>query len=90
MTGQLEEEKMQVYVRLGIRLLYKGAMSRMEGARSTFDCSSLTCLRQCLRSLGCSSSTPPQVSGLKVEEILDPIDSFSTFLRLAFNYSFIV
>jgi phosphatidylserine decarboxylase len=23
MTGQLEEEKMQVYVRLGIRLLYK-------------------------------------------------------------------
>ena len=30
-TGQLEEEKMQVYVRLGIRLLYKGATSRMEG-----------------------------------------------------------
>jgi hypothetical protein len=23
MTGQLEEEKMQVYIRLGIRLLYK-------------------------------------------------------------------
>lgn len=33
LTGQLEEEKMQVYVRLGIRLLYKGAKSRMEGAR---------------------------------------------------------
>ncbi|KAF8475448.1 hypothetical protein JB92DRAFT_2838204 [Gautieria morchelliformis] len=33
MTGQLEEEKMQVYVRLGIRLLYKGATSRMEGHR---------------------------------------------------------
>lgn len=33
MTGQLEEEKMQVYVRLGIRLLYKGWKSRMEGAR---------------------------------------------------------
>jgi phosphatidylserine decarboxylase len=33
MTGQLEEEKMQVYVRLGIRLLYKGAKGRMEGAR---------------------------------------------------------
>ena len=31
--GQLEEEKMQVYVRLGIRLLYKGATSRMEGGR---------------------------------------------------------
>jgi hypothetical protein len=36
MTGQLEEEKMQVYVRLGIRLLYKGAKSRMEGARGWF------------------------------------------------------
>jgi len=27
MTGQLEEEKMQVYVRLGIRLLYKVGIS---------------------------------------------------------------
>ncbi|KIY44255.1 hypothetical protein FISHEDRAFT_67843 [Fistulina hepatica ATCC 64428] len=34
MTGQLEEEKMAVYVRLGIRLLYKGAKSRMEGSRA--------------------------------------------------------
>ena len=32
-TGQLQEEKMAVYVRLGIRVLYKGAKSRMEGAR---------------------------------------------------------
>lgn len=36
MTGQLEEEKMQVYVRLGIRLLYKGWKSRMEGARGMY------------------------------------------------------
>jgi hypothetical protein len=36
-TGQLQEEKMQVYVRLGIRLLYKGMGSnRMEGQRSAF------------------------------------------------------
>lgn len=28
MTGQLEEEKMAVYVRLGIRLLYKVSISR--------------------------------------------------------------
>ncbi|KAF8495643.1 hypothetical protein JB92DRAFT_3126437 [Gautieria morchelliformis] len=41
MTGQLEEEKMQVYVRLGIRLLYKGATSRMEGHRGTPRCSRL-------------------------------------------------
>lgn len=33
LTGQLQEEKMAVYVRLGIRVLYKGAKSRMEGAR---------------------------------------------------------
>lgn len=26
LTGQLEEEKMQVYIRLGIRLLYKVAL----------------------------------------------------------------
>jgi len=36
LTGQLEEEKMQVYVRLGIRLLYKGASGRMEGARGMY------------------------------------------------------
>lgn len=35
MTGHLEEEKMQVYVRLGIRL-YKGATSRMEGGRGVY------------------------------------------------------
>ena len=32
-TGQLQEEKMAVYVRIGIRVLYKGARSQMEGAR---------------------------------------------------------
>jgi len=36
MTGQLEEEKMQVYVRLGIRLLYKGAKSQIEGNRGMY------------------------------------------------------
>ncbi len=29
MTGQLEEEKMQVYVRLGIRLLYKVSVASL-------------------------------------------------------------
>jgi phosphatidylserine decarboxylase len=37
-TGQINEEKMSVYVRLGIRLLYKGLKSReMETKRSEFD-----------------------------------------------------
>ena len=36
LTGQINEEKMSVYVRLGIRLLYKGLKSRdMENKRST-------------------------------------------------------
>jgi phosphatidylserine decarboxylase len=33
LTGQLQEEKMAVYVRLGIRVLYKGAKKGMEGSR---------------------------------------------------------
>lgn len=41
-TGQINEERMSVYVRLGIRLLYKGLKaSNMEKKRSTcFDCHS--------------------------------------------------
>ena len=31
--GQLEEEKVQIYIRLGISLLYKGTTGRMEGGR---------------------------------------------------------
>jgi phosphatidylserine decarboxylase len=33
LTGQLQEEKMAVYVRLGIRVLYKGWRNKMEGGR---------------------------------------------------------
>ncbi|KAH8112668.1 phosphatidylserine decarboxylase-domain-containing protein [Phellopilus nigrolimitatus] len=82
MTGQLEEEKMQVYVRLGIRLLYKGAKGRMEGARA----------RRLLKSLsikqGIKYDSPESVNDipafvqfhkLKVDEILEPINSFKTF-----------
>jgi phosphatidylserine decarboxylase len=35
-TGQLQEEKMAVYVRLGIRVLYKGARGGMASARGGF------------------------------------------------------
>jgi phosphatidylserine decarboxylase len=82
MTGQLEEEKMQVYVRLGIRLLYKGATSRMEGGRA----------RRLLKSLsikqGIKYDDPESAKDipafiefhqLKEDEILDPLDSFKTF-----------
>lgn len=79
LTGELQEEKMQVYVRLGIRLLYKGAKSRMEGAR----------VRRMLRNMsvkqGVKFDSPASAReiapfiafhNLNVDEILDPIDSF--------------
>ena len=38
LTGQINEERMSVYVRLGIRLMYKGLKAnRMEKKRSTFN-----------------------------------------------------
>ncbi|KAJ7767304.1 phosphatidylserine decarboxylase-domain-containing protein [Mycena metata] len=82
LTGQLEEEKMQVYVRLGIRLLYKGMKSRMEGGRA----------RRLLKSLsikqGVKYDSPESARDipnfiefhqLKVEDILEPLSSFKTF-----------
>lgn len=37
LTGMINEERMSVYVRLGIRLLYKGMKANsMEGKRSTY------------------------------------------------------
>ncbi|KAF9255142.1 hypothetical protein L218DRAFT_1081995 [Marasmius fiardii PR-910] len=82
MTGKLEEEKMQVYIRLGIRLLYKGMRSRLEGGRA----------RRLLKSLsikqGNKYDSPESVKdipgfiafhGLKMEEVLEPIESFKTF-----------
>ncbi|KIJ51539.1 hypothetical protein M422DRAFT_65494 [Sphaerobolus stellatus SS14] len=81
-TGQLEEEKMQVYVRLGIRLLYKGAKGRMEGVRAKRLLRSMT-IKQ-----GLKYNSPESVRdipgfiefhNLKVDEIRDPIDSFKTF-----------
>ncbi|KAI0628504.1 phosphatidylserine decarboxylase-domain-containing protein [Trametes polyzona] len=82
MTGQLEEEKMQVYVRLGIRLLYKGWKSRMEGARA----------RRLLKSLsikqGIKYDSPESARDipafiafhrLNVDEILEPLEKFKTF-----------
>jgi len=70
---------MQVYVRLGIRLLYKGATFRMEGGRA----------RRLLKSFSIVKGIkydPPKSAvdiapfitfqGLNVDEILDPPDSF--------------
>ncbi|KAF8836809.1 hypothetical protein BDN67DRAFT_910414 [Paxillus ammoniavirescens] len=82
MTGQLEEEKMQVYIRLGIRLLYKGARGRMEGARARRLLKSLS-IKQGIKYDSPESARDIQAfidfHGLKVDEILEPIESFTTF-----------
>ncbi|KAF7974479.1 hypothetical protein HWV62_12134 [Athelia sp. TMB] len=81
MTGQLEE-KMQVYIRLGIRLLYKAAKSRMEGARAR------CLLKSLFPKQGLKYDDPASARDikpfidfhrLKIEEIRDPIESFKTF-----------
>lgn len=82
LTGELMEEKMQVYVRLGIRLLYKGARSRMEGAR----------VKKMLKNMsvkqGVKFDNPASAReiasfiafhNLDTDEIRDPLDSFKTF-----------
>jgi len=81
-TGQLEEEKMQVYVRLGIRLLYKGATSRMEGGRARRLLKSMS-IKQGIKYDAPESTVDiaPFIAfhGLNVDEILDPPDTFKTF-----------
>ncbi|KAK2758951.1 hypothetical protein FQN54_003049 [Arachnomyces sp. PD_36] len=82
-TGQINEERMSVYVRLGIRLLYKGLKSReMEKKR----------IRKMLRSLSIKQgrkyddpASASQIEGfinfhqLDMSEVLLPIDQFKTF-----------
>ncbi|KAK4168837.1 phosphatidylserine decarboxylase-domain-containing protein [Cladorrhinum sp. PSN259] len=82
-TGQINEEKMSVYVRLGIRLLYKGLKSNsMEKKR----------IRKLLKSLSIKqgkkyddpaskSQIPSFIAfhGLDLSEVLLPLDEFKTF-----------
>ncbi|KAF9236303.1 phosphatidylserine decarboxylase-domain-containing protein [Melanogaster broomeanus] len=81
-TGHLEEEKMHMYVRLGIRLLYKGARGSMEGARARRLLKSLS-IKQGTKYNSTESARDIQAfidfHGLKVDEVLEPIDSFKTF-----------
>ncbi|KAG6006814.1 hypothetical protein E4U21_006705 [Claviceps maximensis] len=83
LTGQINEEKMSVYVRLGIRLLYKGLKSRdMENKR----------IRKLLKNLsikqGKKFDDPAskdeiekfiEFHGLDMSEVLLPLDQFKNF-----------
>ncbi|KAF5359407.1 hypothetical protein D9756_003659 [Leucocoprinus leucothites] len=76
LTGQLEEEKMQVYVRLGIRLLYKGVKSPRKLLKSMS-------IKQGIKYDSPESAkdiaTFIEFHNLDVNEILDPLDSFQNF-----------
>ncbi|KAH7341500.1 phosphatidylserine decarboxylase-domain-containing protein [Rhizoctonia solani] len=79
-TGQLEEEKMQGYVRIGIRLLYKGASSRMEGGRARKLLKSMSVKQgQKYDSPESAREIPAFIEfhNLDVDEIKDPLDSFT-------------
>ncbi|KAF5369060.1 hypothetical protein D9758_002923 [Tetrapyrgos nigripes] len=81
-TGQLEEEKMQVYVRLGIRLLYKGMKSRMEGGRARRLLKSLS-IKQGLKYDDPESARDIpafiEFHGLNMDEVLEPVENFKNF-----------
>jgi len=83
LTGQINEEKMSVYVRLGIRLLYKGMKSnQMENKR----------IRKLLKSLSIKQGkkfddpeSKSQIEGfiafhkLDMSEVLLPVEKFNNF-----------
>ncbi|KAK2593687.1 phosphatidylserine decarboxylase [Conoideocrella luteorostrata] len=83
LTGQINEEKMSVYVRLGIRLLYKGLKSRdMENKR----------IRKLLKNLSIKQgkkfddpASKDEIEkfidfhGLDMSEVLLPLDQFKNF-----------
>ncbi|EST05400.1 Phosphatidylserine decarboxylase-related [Kalmanozyma brasiliensis GHG001] len=81
-SGELMEEKMQIYVRLGIRLLYKGARSRMEGARVKKMLKNMS-VKQGVKfdSPASAREIPTFIAfhNLNTDEIRDPLDSYKTF-----------
>ncbi|GAA5933666.1 hypothetical protein JCM10213_008562 [Rhodosporidiobolus nylandii] len=81
-TGTLQEEKMAVYVRLGIRLMYRGMSGNMEGARIRKLLDSLT-KKQGAKYDSTSSARDIEpfikFHNLNMEEVLDPLSEFKTF-----------
>ncbi|CAO3617775.1 unnamed protein product [Cunninghamella blakesleeana] len=81
-TGQLIEERMSVYIRLGMRLLYKGMKTGIQSKTAKRILTNLT-IRQ-----GRKYDSPQSVREipafikfhqLDLSEVLDPLDSFKTF-----------
>ncbi|TPX32438.1 phosphatidylserine decarboxylase [Synchytrium microbalum] len=83
-TGQLEEEKMPVYIRMGIRLLYQDRAGRTgvqsKNIKALFKRLSLQQGKK-FDDPASTKEIAPFVAfhNLDVNEILDPLDSFKTF-----------
>ncbi|EJU05118.1 hypothetical protein DACRYDRAFT_76182 [Dacryopinax primogenitus] len=81
-TGQLEEEKMQIYVRLGIRIMYRVTRNQMEGLRAKRLLKSMS-IKQGMKydSPASAREILPFIAfhKLNVKEIADPLSSFKTF-----------
>ncbi|KAF3760944.1 hypothetical protein M406DRAFT_268734 [Cryphonectria parasitica EP155] len=92
-TGQINEEKMSVYVRLGIRLLYKGLKSNnMENKRRTCLLTQKNAVRKLLKSMSIKQgkkyddpASKAEIQGfidfhkLDMSEVLLSVDEFKNF-----------
>lgn len=82
-TGLVQEEKMSIYVRLGIRILYKGLREKNMESKRAKEILQSQSIKQ-----GIKYDDPASAKGisafiafhhLNVNEMLDPIESFKTF-----------
>lgn len=83
-TGYIQEEKMNVYVRLGIRILYKGIRSskNMESKRARNMLKSLSIKQGRKYDNPISTRSIPsfiKFHQLDMNEVLEPIENFKTF-----------
>ncbi|KZP00337.1 hypothetical protein CALVIDRAFT_476192 [Calocera viscosa TUFC12733] len=81
-TGQLEEEKMQIYVRLGIRIMYRVTRNQMEGLRAKRLLKSMS-IKQGMKydSPASAREILPFIAfhKLNLKEVADPLSSYKTF-----------
>lgn len=83
-TGYIQEEKMNIYVRLGIRVLYKGIRSskNMESKRARNMLKSLS-VKQGRKydNVASARSIPTFIKfhQLDMDEVLEPVENFQTF-----------
>ncbi|KAI8579592.1 hypothetical protein K450DRAFT_241742 [Umbelopsis ramanniana AG] len=82
LTGQIIEEKMAVYVRLGMRLLYRGSKNAVHSKRAQKILQNMSIKQGKRFDAPESAADIPafiQFHKLDMGEVLDPVDSFKTF-----------